>query len=76
LDYCLKGGTITEPSHFKASYLFILVGLEFELRASHLQSRSSTTLATPPLKSFSAEEVEIECLEMHFKKEAMTKMYI
>jgi hypothetical protein len=26
---------------------FFLVGLEFELRASHLQSRHSTTLATP-----------------------------
>jgi hypothetical protein len=34
-------------------FFFLLVGLEFELKALHLQSRHSTASATPPVQYLS-----------------------
>jgi hypothetical protein len=48
-------GRIHEGNHViqgSSNFLFLLVGWGFELRASCLQSRHSTTLAIPPVPHF------------------------
>jgi hypothetical protein len=37
------------PNEFQMTFFFFLVGLEFELRALHLQTRHSTAWAIPPV---------------------------
>jgi hypothetical protein len=45
---CLAYGSLLHCG-FVLSFFFFLVGLEFQLRALHLQSRCSTGWAAPPV---------------------------
>jgi hypothetical protein len=50
-------------SQHRDCFVLFLVGLEFELRASHLQIRHSTTLANPPVH-FALVILEMESHEL------------